>query len=418
MISDRIIRLSVIIPAYNVEKYIVRCVESVEAQDIVDAEILCINDASSDGTGGILKELSDKYSNITVITNEENRGLSFCRNRGIEIAHGEYLLFVDADDFIEENVLGSLYGCVKKEALDVLYFDYVHEYETEEDMIRYEKDYMTAPDVCCEIMSGEEYFIECSKKNAFRSMSWLGLYNTSYIRDNRILFYNGILHEDNLYYPEVTIRASRIKYVPQKIYHYLKRTGTIMTNTQMEARKLRDLVIVCAELERLKYELSIGDECYSELMRYIKNHRSIFHSRYEDLLRKRTDYKIEFRLPEHSWEFECLFPELNNRYSPLISYDSINKIKNANDVIIYGAGRVAKEIIEDLHNNGIDKFGIAVTELKSEQYIYGSKVREIKEYQSLKDTALILVAVAEKYQNEVLSLLDSLGFMERINMLE
>lgn len=99
--------LSIIIPVYNVELYIERCINSITSQNIIDYEIICINDGSTDRSLEVLYSLQKNNPKIKVF-NQQNCGLSATRNRGIELSGGKYILFVDSDDYLEENVLNSL----------------------------------------------------------------------------------------------------------------------------------------------------------------------------------------------------------------------------------------------------------------------------------------------------------------------
>ena len=119
-------KLSIIIPVYNVEAYLMRCLNSVLKQDLSqnEYEIICIDDDSCDKSLEILNQYKNKNENIKILVNETNRGQAFSRNRGIEEAKGEYIIFVDADDAIEENKLAEIYDLSKKENLDVLEYSY------------------------------------------------------------------------------------------------------------------------------------------------------------------------------------------------------------------------------------------------------------------------------------------------------
>ena len=103
-------KLSIIIPVYNVENYVDTCIESLYKQGIseYEFEVILINDGSTDNSLSIIQEYENKYSNITIIS-QKNQGLSTTRNNGIKLAKGEYLLFVDSDDLIIENILTHLY---------------------------------------------------------------------------------------------------------------------------------------------------------------------------------------------------------------------------------------------------------------------------------------------------------------------
>ena len=103
------IKISVIIPVYNVEKYLDKCISSVLKQNMTDFEIIICDDASTDGSLKIIENYKKKDSRIKSITHKENQGLSVSRNDGMEIASGEYIFFLDSDYYIKQNVLTTLY---------------------------------------------------------------------------------------------------------------------------------------------------------------------------------------------------------------------------------------------------------------------------------------------------------------------
>ena len=111
-------KISAILPAYNVEKYLEECVNSILSQE-VSCEIIIINDGSTDNTLSVAYSLAEKYDNIIVLT-QENSGQSVARNRGIEIAKGEYLLLLDSDDFLIENTLKNIYNLASQNYLDYI----------------------------------------------------------------------------------------------------------------------------------------------------------------------------------------------------------------------------------------------------------------------------------------------------------
>ena len=113
-------KVSVIIPVYNVEKYLADCLDSVVNQTLEDVEIICVNDGSTDSSANILERYSCEYNNITVIK-QENQGLSCARNAGVLHARGEYIYFLDSDDRITANAMEEMYNLAHKDELDVLY---------------------------------------------------------------------------------------------------------------------------------------------------------------------------------------------------------------------------------------------------------------------------------------------------------
>ena len=121
------ILISIIIPAYNAEKYIQQCIISLARQDLPqdNYEILVVNDGSTDSTLSILERLSKEYPNIHILTTK-NQGVSAARNLGIKTAQGKTLLFVDADDYMAENVLSTIHHTMEADQLDLLVFNYCY----------------------------------------------------------------------------------------------------------------------------------------------------------------------------------------------------------------------------------------------------------------------------------------------------
>ncbi|MDY5578102.1 MAG: glycosyltransferase [Lachnospiraceae bacterium] len=115
------IKISIIVPVYQAEKYLEKCLDSLEKQNLDDYEIICIDDGSTDASGTIIREFAQKRDNIVYI-HQENKGVSAARNQGLKAARGKYIMFVDADDYIQENVLKYLFKKCEKNNVDILAF--------------------------------------------------------------------------------------------------------------------------------------------------------------------------------------------------------------------------------------------------------------------------------------------------------
>ena len=111
--------VSVVIPVYNSEKYVEKCIQSVMAQTLPDLEIIIINDGSTDESGRILRELTQKDSRI-VLLEQANQGVAAARNQGVEKATGKYITFVDGDDYLQEDYIELMYNLAEKETLDMV----------------------------------------------------------------------------------------------------------------------------------------------------------------------------------------------------------------------------------------------------------------------------------------------------------
>ena len=117
-------KLSIIVPVYNVEAFLSKCVDSLLAQDLPkeDYEVILVDDGSTDGSGALCDTLAAEHGNIRVI-HQQNHGLSGARNAGIPAASGDYILFVDSDDYLCPDVLGTLVGLMESKELDILRFN-------------------------------------------------------------------------------------------------------------------------------------------------------------------------------------------------------------------------------------------------------------------------------------------------------
>lgn len=225
-----IVKVSIIVPFYNDEKYVSDCLESLRDQTMKELQIICVNDGSQDNSRNIVEEFS-KYDERIEIVDKENGGLSSARNAGISRAKGKYLMFLDSDDYLDLDSIRYLYTVAESEDTDIVDFDAVSFFETREDEEK-NRNYKSFYVRKCnnnEVRLGEEYFIECIQNNDFKPPAWLHFMKTSFLRDNQITFYDGILHEDNLFSMQSLLLASRVKYVNKKYYYRRIHEDSIMT---------------------------------------------------------------------------------------------------------------------------------------------------------------------------------------------
>lgn len=221
-------KLSFIVPIYNVHDYLRNCVDSLHVQDYSDYEIILVDDGSTDGSGLLADQLAS-LPNIRVI-HQENRGLSGARNTGIAAARGEYICFVDSDDYWEPNVLGGLMTQIERDNLDVLRFQYRYVNIDGQEIFPY-KDPKKYTCYSSQIVGGE-YFL--SHQLGFSCYAWqfilkrdLLICNDSESEGNSCVFTEGIYFEDTDWTPRMLMRAKRIASTETMVYNYLWRIGSI-----------------------------------------------------------------------------------------------------------------------------------------------------------------------------------------------
>lgn len=215
-------KLSIIVPIYKVAQYLCKCVDSLLAQDLSSSEyeIILVDDGSPDECPQICDSYADIYDNIRVV-HRENGGLSAARNSGIEVAQGEYLMFVDSDDYIEPNVLGALIKRMDDEQLDVLRYNYQNVNERYE-VFRPNKDPKRDVDYSESVACGETFLNERLGPGCY---AWQFVIRRELIKD--CLFKEGIYFEDTEWTPRMLVRAKRVASTPNVVYDYLWREGSI-----------------------------------------------------------------------------------------------------------------------------------------------------------------------------------------------
>lgn len=219
---------------YNVKKYLKECIDSVLNQTMMNYEIILVNDGSTDGSKEISEQYSDKFSNIRLI-NQENKGLSAARNRGLDAANGEYICFLDSDDMFESNMLQICIDKMEEHSLDVLFFDYKikYEYNTNENSV--EKNNDVIPQNV--LMTGKQYFIKAVLNDKLKVSACSKCYKTNFLMKNGLRFQNGLLYEDEDFTPRQLMEAKRVMNIERKLYVYRKRLNSI-TTTRIGSKNL------------------------------------------------------------------------------------------------------------------------------------------------------------------------------------
>ena len=220
-------KVSVLVPAYNVEPYIRECLASVRNQTLADLEVLCVDDGSTDGTLAILREYEAMDERIHVLRHAENRGQSCGRNLALSHAVGEYVYMLDADDMILPRALEELYGKCLAGRLDVAGFE--ARYFTEDRAFWKEAQKKPITYEPCPVMDGRSALVYCMEKEAFSLSVPTFLMRRSYLEELGLRFVEGILHEDVGYIFELISRAERICFFHEAYFVRRIRAQSTMT---------------------------------------------------------------------------------------------------------------------------------------------------------------------------------------------
>ncbi|SES35193.1 hypothetical protein SAMN04487884_1322 [Butyrivibrio fibrisolvens] len=207
------VKVSIIVPIYNVENYLEKCLDSLTGQSLNDIEILAVNDGSTDSSLDILERYAQKDSRIVVL-NKQNGGLSDARNYAFPYIHGEYVGFIDSDDYIDLEMYETMYKRAIETSADIVECNLHHTFDDYEDT-----------EIGRHIHDKEELIMNG------RSVVWNKIYKTSWLLETGVRFPKGLIYEDVNFYCKIVPFLTRIEYVEEPFVHYVQR-GTSINNFQ------------------------------------------------------------------------------------------------------------------------------------------------------------------------------------------
>lgn len=221
--------ISVIIPVYNVENYLHVCLNSVLKQTYGDFEVICVDDASTDSSLEILEYFTQKDSRIKILKNDSNMGPGVSRNRGLDVAQGKYVSFLDGDDWLSPNAFEILVEKAEADNFDVLIFKNIVYYDEPKDFgmeLYYDMEYMDK----FENKVFNHFDLDKSKLFSISNAVWNKFYLKSFLDDNDIRFpIENLIFEDNPFFYKVLTSAKRISLIDKYLHNRRRRPGSITT---------------------------------------------------------------------------------------------------------------------------------------------------------------------------------------------
>ena len=243
--SDHSCQLSIIVPVYNVEKYIHACMESIFRQGMDDKvfEVIIVNDGTQDRSMEVIQDIISQHDNITVI-NQENLSLSVARNNGIAVAKGEYILMPDSDDLLIDNSLSILLEKALESKADLVVADFLE--MTDEEIKRL--DNVAQKYLKVKEKTGEQMFLE--DLNPRQCYVWRTLYRKAFIQENNLTFIPGVRYQDVPFTHECYLRAKKCLRVSRLLNVYRK--GHASATYSFNKKKAHDLITVIAGTWKLR----------------------------------------------------------------------------------------------------------------------------------------------------------------------
>lgn len=238
-------KVSVIVPIYNVEKYLEKCINSLLSQTLEDIQIILVNDGSKDNSGNIAKEYEKNNKDRVIYVEKENGGLSDARNYGLKYATGDFIAFLDSDDYIEKNAYEEMYNKAIEEDADYVECDFIWEFPNK---TRVDKQY--------------PYKNKKEMLSFVRVVAWNKLIKRQLITDNNLEFPKGLRYEDVEFTYKLIPFINKFAYVDKPFIHYVQREGSI-ANVQNE--RTAEIFTVLDNVIKFYKENNIYEEYRDEL---------------------------------------------------------------------------------------------------------------------------------------------------------
>jgi len=287
------VKVSVVIPVYNTEKYLEDCLESIVNQTVSFDKIVIVDDGSPDNSSEIYKRYAEKYDNVSFIV-QQNQRQGAARNNGLKLIEEGYVLFVDSDDLLSVDAVEYIKNVISKEKMDILYYDTDVQFDI--DMGSKKNQYDRVGKVQEETISGIEYFAKNYPLN-YTASTCLAAYNVEYLKCNKINYPEGTLYEDNYFAIKVMLEASRVRYCPVKLYIRRYRANSVMTGdvTLYKCGSIIYINTLCWEYigqVAEKNNKKFLECCYIYIMNGYKQMREYLRKWYENNKNECVEYKV------------------------------------------------------------------------------------------------------------------------------
>ena len=227
-------KVSIVIPVYNGERFLKQCLDSVLKQTYTNLEVICVNDGSKDNSLSILNKIKELDQRVIVIS-QENQGMSGARNSGIKVATGEYISFVDCDDFIDKYMIENLVCIAEKANAEIAIANILLFYEDTLSIssFRDEPLYYSLRETCFSINQAPDMIKHIGV--------WDRIFKREFIEQNNFKFIDGVTYEDAAFCIETEIRAKRIVLTPEHLYFYRKNAGGSVTDKEKNNDKYKNI---------------------------------------------------------------------------------------------------------------------------------------------------------------------------------
>lgn len=397
-------KVSVIIPCYNMKIYLAECLNSILSQSLKDIEIVCIDDGSNDGTKELLEDFQDKYDNIR-ITSQSNKGSGSARNKGMELAQGEFVAFMDADDFYPDtDILEYLYETALRQVANICGGSFCS----------YRNGVYTFNGFRKGMVFNKDGWINSKEFPTFTGY-WRFLFRKSFLFENNIVFPDYLRGQDCPFFVNALSKAEKIYCLKKVTYCYRKEHKVVKFDLKKAVdfiQTIKDCLIIAKEngLNRI-YE-ALVDELNGEptaLMYHFAREGSLEMRRLihdinllvSDNNDRNTRFLEDAELDKH---LEMAMSDRERFFSKIDAYSKI---------LVYGAGTVGRKVLSFLRSYHYEPEAFIVSDLKQNPTnVEGVDVKSIEDYISIRNDCFVIVATFPYLNEEIREVLDRKKFTE------
>ena len=422
----KMVKVSVVVPVYNVEKYLYECLDGIRNQTLQEIEIICVDDGSTDSSRLILDEYAMKDDRFRVI-HKENEGYGKSVNVGMSAASGMYTAIVESDDIISENMYETLFYIMEEKKLDVIKTDYYQFYEgLNGEYIQEYRELWWDKEKYEKVFRLKEY----EEAMLFQKYTWSGMYRTAFLKENHIRHNEtpGASFQDNGFWFQTMVKADSIYFLPQAFYKYR------IDNYGASSFSKEKVFAICDEYNFIDAILDeMGEtgkpyyrwstffrlrDCIYTILRVTNSSKEIVAKTIRDDFFKHASLgRIDLNIyPSWYKDFLLRIIVSPSEYAKeeIRRLDKITKLVGAYDVIIlYGAGNIGTKMLdilrEERKNTKVKCF--AVTEKgNNPEKKAGIPILLIDELREYRKDALVIISVGQKVEKEVEKKLQERGF--------
>ena len=392
--------ISVIIPIYNVEKYLSHCIESVIKQTYTNFEIVCICEPCDDQSIEIIKQFQKQDNRIRIFYNTEKRGLSYNRNYGMKVSRGEYIYFLDSDDWIEESALETMCRAIKDNNAEIVTFSTKIHYEVNPQQLekvqgKYQGEYL-------EDSEGVLTGLQLHDSSNIRCSACMYFFDKAFLVKNKISFLQGIIHEDVLFYFYILYYGTKIKVLKMSLHNYRRRAGSITDAVDIDYEKeINSYLHIFTDVLLFAQNKKQGDEEKKKLIGNFMNIGWRAARNWYDQIPESMLVEIENNLvAQYGSKLMDTLRDIDTVY--YIPHNIVDKMLKG-EVYVYGAGKVANRMLYSLELWKIQINGILVTDAEDNPVeIRQNRVFVFEKKQAnFGDETIILLAVGDRIKDEI-----------------